>query len=221
MLTLILADASLELVPRKIAKHSSVVKLARRKGKKPEEILLDRSYHHSAMLSLPFSYKRGRPDIVHFALLIATSSPLYRMNKLKIFVHTINDKLIVLSHGLRFPKAYHRFEGLMEQLFKIERIEYKGKALLELKEKDFEGLMKELKLKRVIGLSRKGKASTFEDVARKLEDNSAIVIGGFPKGSFTDKVLKNIHELYSVHKLSLETALVVDRILYEYEKVYQ
>ena len=32
--------------------------------------------------------KRGRPDIVHFSILEATTIPLYLENKLNLFVHT-------------------------------------------------------------------------------------------------------------------------------------
>ncbi|MCP8317603.1 MAG: 16S rRNA methyltransferase, partial [archaeon] len=61
-LVLILAESALELIPHELWKHPSVVKHASSKGKKVSEILLDRSYHHSAMLRLKDSEKRGRPD---------------------------------------------------------------------------------------------------------------------------------------------------------------
>ncbi|MEM4418885.1 MAG: 16S rRNA methyltransferase, partial [Candidatus Nitrosocaldus sp.] len=64
MITLIIAEASLELVPDEIAWHSAVKKHAKRQGREPKEILLDRSYHHTAMLNLKDAYRRGRPDIV-------------------------------------------------------------------------------------------------------------------------------------------------------------
>jgi len=37
--------------------------------------------------------KRGRPDLVHFSILEATTIPLYLQNKMKLFVHTIDDKI--------------------------------------------------------------------------------------------------------------------------------
>jgi rRNA small subunit pseudouridine methyltransferase Nep1 len=62
MIHLVFVDASLELVPEKLLSHSTVRKYAKRfnKGK---EILLDDSYHHSAMKKLENREKRGRPDI--------------------------------------------------------------------------------------------------------------------------------------------------------------
>jgi len=217
MLTLILAEAALELVPKEITKHRSVINHAKRKGKKPHEILLDRSFHHSAMRNLNLSYKRGRPDLVHQSLLMATSSPLYFTGNLKVIVHTINDKIILLSPGVRLPKSYHRFEGLMEKLFKVRRIEYEGKILLELKDGDFKSLIKEISVSKVIGLAEEGERSNFEEVAKKLR-NAAVVIGAFPKGTFSDKVKAHLDEVYSIHPLSLETSVVVARIIYEYEK---
>ena len=76
MLNLFFVESSLELVPRKIARHPSVTRNAQREGKNPEGVLLDRSLHHHAMLSLPEAEKRGRPDIIHFCLLEALGSPL-------------------------------------------------------------------------------------------------------------------------------------------------
>jgi rRNA small subunit pseudouridine methyltransferase Nep1 len=117
---LVIAEASLETVPKQIVKHMSVIMHAKRLGKKPREILLDRSYHHSAMVAgkLESMWKRGRPDIVHFALQEALSTPLYLENKLSVYVYTINNKVILIGSNLRMPKSYFRFEGLMMKLFK-------------------------------------------------------------------------------------------------------
>ena len=54
------------------------------KNRYPDNILLDRSFHHFAMNVLSDAHKRGRPDLVHFSLLEATSTPLYLNNKLNI-----------------------------------------------------------------------------------------------------------------------------------------
>ena len=91
MLSLILAEAALETVPKVIVNHISVLKHANKKGKSGQEILLDRSYHHRAMNKLEDAGKRGRPDLVHFALLEAMSTPLFQKGKLDIYVHTIID----------------------------------------------------------------------------------------------------------------------------------
>ncbi|MFL6479625.1 MAG: ribosome biogenesis protein, partial [Nitrososphaera sp.] len=72
-----MAEAALETIPDEIAGHAAVRNHSHRLQMRSSEILLDRSYHHAAMKRLPDSLKRGRPDIVHFALMEALSTPLF------------------------------------------------------------------------------------------------------------------------------------------------
>lgn len=115
MLSLVIAESALELVPLELCKHNSVIASARRFNKKPSEILLDISWHFAAMKGIKNEIKRGRPDLVHFSLLEACSIPLYFENKLNVFVHTIDDKVISVGQNVRLPKSYHRFIGLVEK----------------------------------------------------------------------------------------------------------
>ncbi|MDQ3726759.1 MAG: ribosome biogenesis protein, partial [Thermoproteota archaeon] len=71
-----------------MASHAAVKNHSRRLQLKSSEIILDRSYHHAAMKRLPYSWKRGRPDIVHFALMEALSTPLFMNMMLRVYVHT-------------------------------------------------------------------------------------------------------------------------------------
>jgi len=228
--TLIIADASLETIPESIMGHKSVLRHAQRLGKKPSELLLDRSYHHSAMKSeeLMDVWKRGRPDIVHFALAEALSTPLYLKNKLDVYIHTTNSKLILTGQYLRIPKSYFRFEGLMMKLFKDRSIssEFDNKPLLEiLDDISFEYLIKNIiRSHNSIGFSSRGVISTVQEVVSKyvnpsIESRCAIIIGGFPKGCFSSDVQKNLDILYSIGDLSLEAHVVVARVLYECEKL--
>jgi len=216
---LIIADAALETVPKVITKHPAVVKHASKKGKPPHEILLDRSYHHAAMLKLDNAGKRGRPDLIHFALLEATLIPLYQKNMLTIYVHTIAGKAIFLHENVRLPKSYFRFEGLMEELFKEGKVKSEDKVLMEVKDMLFEDLLNVIKPTKVIGLSRTGAKSNAETVARSIDNKSAIVIGGFPRSHFPSTVSEKLDCLYSISEYSLEAHVVIARILYEYEKL--
>ena len=101
--------------------------------------------------------KRGRPDLVHFCILEATTIPLYQKNKIKIYIHTIDDKVIYFGENVNIPKSYHRFEGLIEKLFLEKTIEANDNILLEIKEKTFSDLIDEINPSKVIGLSSKGK----------------------------------------------------------------
>ena len=159
-------------------------------------------------------YKRQ----IHLILLATCSTPLFQKNKLSIFVHTLNDKVISISDNIRLPKSYHRFQGLVEKLFKEKKIETDGTALLELSDMTFEELLSKIQPDQVIGFSTEGEKSNFEDTSQIITKNSCIVIGGFQKGHFNQKTSKQFSELRSIYPDSLESHVVASRILYEYEK---
>ena len=218
MISLILAESSLEPVPEDLVSHPSVVSHAQKLGKKPSEILLDNSWHFAAMKGIKNEIKRGRPDLVHFCILEATAIPLYQKNEIKIYIHTIDDKVIYFGDNIHIPKSYHRFAGLIEKLFFEKTIESNGEKLLEIKNKSFSDLIDEIKPSKVVGFSSKGEKLSLENSASRLTENSCLVIGGFQKGHFSDTIQNKIDQLISIDKASLEAHVVVARMLYEYEK---
>jgi rRNA small subunit pseudouridine methyltransferase Nep1 len=218
MISLILAESSLELIPEELKSHTSVVSHAQKLGKKPSEILLDNSWHFAAMKGIKDEIKRGRPDLVHFCILEATTIPLYKKNKIKIYIHTTDDKVIYVGENVNIPKSYHRFEGLIEKLFLEKIIEANGNVLLEIKEKSFSDLIDEIKPSKIIGLSSKGQKHSFENTVLEMPENCCLVVGGFQKGHFSDAVQSRINQLISIEDSSFEAHVVVARMLYEYEK---
>jgi len=218
MISLILAESSLELVPKELQSHPSVISHAQKLGKNPSEILLDNSWHFAAMKGINDEIKRGRPDLVHFSILEATTIPLYKKNKIKIYIHTIDDKVIYFGDNVNIPKSYHRFEGLVEKLFSEKTIEANGNVLLEIKEKSFSDLIDEIKPSKIIGLSSKGQKHSFEDTVLEMPENCCLVVGGFQKGHFSDALQSRINQLFSIEDSSFEAHVVVARMLYEYEK---
>jgi len=183
-------------------------------------MLLDRSYHHAVMKRLPDSWKRGRPDIVHFALMEALSTPLFLNSGLKVYMHTIDDKVIMIADNLRVPKSYFRFEGLMVSLFRDKIVKSdEGVTLMELAEGTFADLINDISADKVVGLSTAGVQSSVKKVAgiAKDIDDCAFVIGGFPNGHFSEKVTKHLGPTYSISELGLEAHVVIARILYECE----
>ena len=122
MISLIISESALELVPYELEGHPSVISHARKLGKHSSEILLDNSWHFAAMKGIKNEIKRGRPDIVHFSILEATTIPLYLENKLNLFVHTIDDKVIHFGKNVHLPKSYHRFQGVIEKLYREKKI---------------------------------------------------------------------------------------------------
>ena len=218
MLSLVIAEASLELVPRELYNHNAIVSYCRKFGKRPSEILLDNSWHFGAMKGLQNEIKRGRPDLVHFCMLEACTIPLYEEDEVSVYVHTIDDKVITVGERVRFPKSYHRFAGIMEQLFAKKVIESDGNRLFEIQNMGFSELIDKIEPDQVIGLSSEGKKNSYESVAKECTDETCLVIGGFPKGEFFDSTKKRIDSLFSVDENPLEAHVVVARTLYEYEK---
>jgi len=218
MISLVLAESALELVPLEIQNHPSVLSHAQKLGKNSSKILLDNSWHFAAMKGMHNEIKRGRPDLIHFSILEATTIPLYFQNKIKIYIHTIDNKVLYIGKNVHIPKSYHRFEGLIEKLFQEKIIKSDTEILLEIKEKSFSKLIDEIKPSKIIGLSTKGKLSSFEKISSEISDNTCIVVGGFQKGHFSESVQNKINHLFSIDTLSYEAHVVVARMLYEYEK---
>lgn len=218
MLSLVIAESALELVPKELQNHNSVLASAKKFNKKPSEILLDISWHFAAMKGIKNEIKRGRPDLIHFCLLEASSIPLYFTNNLQIFVHTVNDDVISLDKSVRLPKSYHRFAGLVEKLFSEKKIEEDGKNLLEIEKMSFKDLIKKIKPSQVIGLSSKGVLSSYHQVAQEAGKDTCIVVGGFAKGQFSDDTKKHLDKIVSVDKNPLEAHIIISRVLYECEK---
>jgi len=214
----VIVESALELIPKELQKHNSVLASAKRFGKKPSEILLDVSWHFAAMKGIKNEIKRGRPDLIHFCLLEACSIPIYFENKLEVFVHTVDDKVIFLDKSVRLPKSYHRFAGLIEKLYSEGKIEEDGINLLEIKKMDFESLIKKINPAQVIGLSSKGISSSYQQLAAEANSDTCIVVGGFAKGQFSDKTAKHFDKTISVDKNPLEAHIIISRILYELEK---
>jgi rRNA small subunit pseudouridine methyltransferase Nep1 len=141
LLTLILAESALELVPKKILGHPAVVSYGNKSGKSTNEMLLDRSYHHKAMTNLKDAEKRGRPDIIHMVLLDALGAPLNKEGLLQIYIHTIDDHVIKVSSKARLPKNYNRFVSLLEQLFKLGSVPDFGESLLSIKKAKLQNII--------------------------------------------------------------------------------
>jgi len=220
IIRLILAESSIELVPRDIIGHPSVLKTAKRRGKKPTEILLDISLHYHAMKKLRDRHKRGRPDIVHVSLLEALSSPLNLEGKLEVIVHTISDYVIFIDPSTRIPRNYNRFVGLMEQLLLKGKVPPDSdKPLMTAVSMNFEGLISELGVDGVVLLSEEGEIVSPGVVCDKaLKENLPIVIGGFPHGDFSESIKTFAKYQYSIYPKPLDTWIVVSRVLSACEK---
>lgn len=172
MLTLVIAEAELELVPASICTHPVMVKSARKRGKRAERMLLDSNYHHVPMRVLEDAHRRGRPDIVHTVLLCALESVLNKQGGLNLYIHTRNDEVIHVDPKTKIPRSYNRFCGLMEQLLETGAV----KEFLYVEKKSLVTLLGDVPGKKVI-MHRKG-------VPLVMRKDMTCVVGGFPHGDF-------------------------------------
>ena len=162
--------------------------------------------------------KRGRPDIIHLTLLSICTSPAFYENKIKVFVHTVNDEIISINNSTHLPKSYHRFQGLMEKLFLTKKIEFEGEILMELEKYSLSQFITKIRPTQIIGFTTQGKKITLENLVGNIEENSCILIGGFQKGHFNKETEEIIEKSFSINNSSLEAHLVASRFVYEYEK---
>jgi len=221
MLNILFVEAALELVPRKISRHPSVTRNAKRDGKDPEGVLLDRSLHHHAMLSLPEADKRGRPDILHFCLLEALGTPLNTAGKMKAMAQTINGNFIEFSPGLRLPRDCNRFKSLMEQLFAEKRVPPDvEEPLMTLATKSLADIKSVVRPSRTVALTSHGKLEKLDELCKRLaeERNPLVFLGAYPHGAMREETLAAADEAVSIHPFALEAWVVTSRLIYEYEK---
>ncbi len=217
LLNFVLAESALELVPKEINGRPAVVSDSKRRGMKASDILLDRSFHHSAMSRLKDSEKRGRPDLVHVALLSVTGTPLYLDGRVRVFVQTYPGLVLELAERTRIPKNYLRFRGLMEKAL----VERPGGGLVRTYSAGVNELVrKKLGCDFVLGLSVQGRQSDAGEVAKRLASakNPCVIIGGFPHGHFSKEVLAPVDELDRIDSRPLEAHVVASRVVYEVEK---
>lgn len=170
-LNLVIAEAALELVPKELWRDPSVANDAKRREVEPARILLDRSFHHRAMLRLKDGFKRGRPDLVHATLLSITGSPLYIDGQVKVFIHTHGDFVAELEEKTRIPKSYFRFRGLMEQAL----TERPSTGLVRVYQSKFERLLSKIGSDSVVGLSRNGRTVSMEELCTMVKIGRAHV----------------------------------------------
>ncbi len=207
-LNIILLDSSLELVPEAIRYHPSVINNAKKRNKKPCEVLLDVSLHYFAMRNLPDSEKRGRPDIVHMAMIMFLSEFDIKGD---FYIHTIDSKIIRINNKMRPPKNYDRFISLMEQLLTKGKVPPNSdNPLMEVTNLRLKDIAKKYK---IILLSEKGEKNSPEKICDNANDDTIIGIGAFPHGEFSKEVLDSVYSTYSISSHVLETHQAICRII--------
>lgn len=203
MLTIVILDAEIELIPKELWNHRQVKAYAKKFNRKPSELLLDASFCHAAMKKLEEWERRGRPDIIHHLLLASFDSPLGIEGKIEAYIHTRENRIFYVPPKTRIPKNYLRFMGLFAKLLQGES----GPIIKE---------VKNIELREpVFILHPKGKMEK-PDFWYKMK--GSIVVGGFPKGDYRTKIKgKKIsvapHELTAASALSLVLSWIYEGFL--------
>jgi rRNA small subunit pseudouridine methyltransferase Nep1 len=221
---MILADAELELVPKELQTHPSVIKNAKRRRKTPSKLLLDSSLHRHAFKDEADALRRGRPDIVQFFLSLCLDSIPNAEKKLTTLVHTRNDELIEVSPDLRMPRSHNRFVGLMEELFDKGAVPDKKPLMTLVKNMTLEAVLKKYQPDTTICLSPDGKPVDLLPLFGDVRKPVTCIIGGFPEGDYSSPAKELSDQVVSISPHLLKVWTVTSNIIvsyYQSEKTYK
>jgi rRNA small subunit pseudouridine methyltransferase Nep1 len=221
MLTLVLAEAELELMPAELTRHPAVIAHARQRRKQPTQILLDSNYHHPAMITLPEGRRRGRPDITHLFLLTALESIVNKQGQLNVIIHTRNDMLITISPETRIMRNYERFLGLIETLFEKHVVPDEKHPLLTLQQSiPLPQAIKKVHADVIITFSKDGSSiilsDYFNELKKQKKQHLLCIIGGFPSGKFHTDLTTITTDIFSLYHEMLPAWTVASEILVNY-----
>ena len=216
-LIIILVECGIELVPKEIRNHSAVQKNLSEHIYSSQ--LLDNALHHSAMKNLENKEKRGRPDITHLCLLNVLGSPLNKTGKIKLYLHTTNNRIFEFNPEIRIARNYNRFKGLMAKLLIDGNISVNGNQLISTVDRSLQNLINTFNKPQIILFSHKGKLiSDYNEVFLSNSSKDIIaIIGGFQKGNFSRTILRLSNNIVSISEYSLDAWVVASKIITYYE----
>ena len=177
--------------------------------------LLNCDDHQNMMRKYKKNPQDYRPDILHQELLALIDSPLNKVGKLQIYVHTEKNVLIEVNPKCRIPRTFRRFAGLMVQvLHKLKIRSSDGK----------ETLLKVIKNpisrhfrpgSHVYAFSHLGELTSPQNLAKKFPYNEPIVliIGAMAVGHITVNDHPYIEKMFSVSDFPLSGATALNRIV--------
>ena len=212
---LLLTETSLETVPKELLNDPVIIRDAKRRGVNPRYLILDRARHHRAMIRLTNAEKRGRPDILHQALLLIQGSLLARNKLIKTYIHTINDLVIDVDPEIRPPRNYDNFIGLMSQLFELGRVPPVGKPLMRFVSGIDYVLNTELPDRRILLDDVRGKELSLKSFVSYVVNfkRPLIMIGAFPRGSFEERTYGLADDVVKIGRYVMDTSSILCRLL--------
>jgi rRNA small subunit pseudouridine methyltransferase Nep1 len=196
MLHVILLDCAIEFIPRELTASKVIQKHAARKGKKPNQLLLDQSQHGQVMVKINNHPRRGRPDITYLSLLSMLETPLCKEGFLTIHLHLQDGRIVEVSSETRLPRNYDRFVGLFEQLLEKGQVPVDKEPLMRIMSKRLPDLLSELESSgpepQTVLFVEKGERTTINDLCRLIPKSNTtpmiVGVGAFPHGEFTEEI---------------------------------
>ncbi|MHA1129227.1 MAG: 16S rRNA methyltransferase [Candidatus Helarchaeota archaeon] len=212
---LVIVESALETLGH-LSNIQSPRKLKQGGRRQGEKVVLDVSIHNHLMQKVMDKNKRGRPDIVQTALLLALGSRLNKEGHLKVFVHTINNEIISFHPTVRLPRNYNRFIGLMEQLFEVRQIPPKSvDTLISIQALTLKEFLKGLQPDLIVLFTENGPLISNKDLIQtfSVKERIVLLIGGFPHGNLSDKSLELADLKCSIYPEPLDTLVVLSYAL--------
>lgn len=155
--------------------------------------------------------KEGRPDIVHRALLTITDSPIYRAKPFDVYIHTAEGTVFKVERGIRPPRNYIRFCGLMEQLLKKGYVGPESSPLIY-KTDDLGRCLSSADL--VVALSERGEAVDPLHMIKCMRDlDYVVLVGCFHKGDLPPSIVKKSDVKISLADFSLSASAAIATFL--------
>jgi rRNA small subunit pseudouridine methyltransferase Nep1 len=216
-LTLILAECGLELIPEEIKHYPAIQKNINSQSYASK--LLDNALHHAPMSKLKDVTKRGRPDITHTCLLNALGSPLNKSGNLKIYIHTIKNKLFEINPDIKIARNYNRFKGLMAKLLLEDEIKTEKIGLISRVKESLSDLLKPINREQILLFSSKGTLvkNHFDLFDRNLNKNYVAIVGCFQKGFYSEEILTLSDKIISISRFPLDAWVALNKITSYYE----
>jgi rRNA small subunit pseudouridine methyltransferase Nep1 len=216
MISLILADAEIERMPMICPDGEGPPKVysAKDDAELKGIIVLDSNLHRHIVDGLEDADRRGRPDIVHSFLLLAQGSEACKQGKLRAYIHTRGDEVVIIGSRYRPDQNYITFLRSFGELLDNGKVGEGEEGLRLVRNLDFKGLIRTLLPDRVIALSPSGNERDLTKSLRpSLQKHLAVIIGGFPEGDYHSPVYELADERVSLGDELLTVPDVTSQVL--------
>jgi len=215
MISLILVDAEIERVPMRCSEGASLPRVCDVEDNELHGIIVLDSYIHKHVLEgLEQAERRGRPDIVHSFLLLAQGSRACAEGKLRSYIHTRGDEVVLVGSGYRPEQSYVDFLRSFGELLENGTMGESKTGLQLEREMNLRALVGRLRADKVIALAPSGQQRDLREVLRGAEDHHLVVIiGGFPEGDFRSPVYEIADEAISLGEELLTVPDVTSQVL--------